>query len=175
MLEKARPDHIQALQHICCTAYALSFGSHWTEGGLSYYLEAQFNLQRLEKEITGDLTNYFFITQNQDHVGFIKLCNDVELPGEGKARTCEIEKFYVLPKWKGKGIGAAALTAVIDLSILNKIDTLFLCVLDTNIDAIRFYKKAGFKFHSKTRLEVPYFKDELRGMDRMVMSLGIYD
>ena len=48
---------------------------------------------------------------------------------------------------------------------------LFLCVLDTNKDAITFYEKLGFKFHSKTILDIPYFKDELKDMNRMYMEL----
>jgi ribosomal protein S18 acetylase RimI-like enzyme len=48
---------------------------------------------------------------------------------------------------------------------------LFLCVIDTNLNAIAFYEKLGFKFHSKTRLEDSYFKEELKGMNRMYLKL----
>ncbi len=49
---------------------------------------------------------------------------------------------------------------------------MYLCVIDTNRNAIAFYEKLGFVYHSKTRLEEPFFKEELKGMDRMVLNLN---
>tara|TARA_B100000809_G_C14980294_1_gene474259 strand:+ start:259 stop:417 length:159 start_codon:yes stop_codon:yes gene_type:complete len=49
----------------------------------------------------------------------------------------------------------------------------FLSVIDTNKTAIAFYEKLGFKFHSKTILDVPYFKKELKGMHRMIKYLNL--
>jgi len=39
-----------------------------------------------------------------------------------------------------------------------------LVVIDTNINAIEFYKKIGFEIHSRTILDIPYFKEALKGM-----------
>jgi diamine N-acetyltransferase len=50
------------------------------------------------------------------------------------------------------------------------IKTLFLCVIDTNTNAIAFYKKLGFTRHGTTRLDLSYFKEELKGMYRMVLE-----
>lgn len=47
---------------------------------------------------------------------------------------------------------------------------IFLCVIDTNTAAMAFYEKLGFQYHSKTRLETPSFKEQLRGMHRMILE-----
>jgi ribosomal protein S18 acetylase RimI-like enzyme len=49
-------------------------------------------------------------------------------------------------------------------------DLIWLAVMDTNTSAITFYENIGFTFFDKTRLELPYFKDELRGMWRMILA-----
>ena len=41
---------------------------------------------------------------------------------------------------------------------------IWLVVIDTNINAIEFYKKIGFEIHSRTILDIPYFKEALKGM-----------
>jgi len=103
-------------------------------------------------------------------VGFAKvnlLCNSKTK----NSRMAELEKIYMLPEFKGKGIGKFALNAIIALvKKLNK-NRLLLNVIDQNKEAIIFYEKLGFKFHSRTKLELPYFREELKGMQRMVLEL----
>lgn len=40
-------------------------------------------------------------------------------------------------------------------------------MIDTNTRVIEFYKKIGFEMCDKTVLDIPYFKEELKGMWRM--------
>ena len=77
----------------------------------------------------------------------------------------------VHPKAQGKGIGKKALLEIMTIVKAMGKQTFFLCVIDTNLAAIAFYKKLGFQFHSQTRLEAPLFKEELKGMHRLVNYL----
>jgi len=43
-------------------------------------------------------------------------------------------------------------------------EIIWLVVIDTNTHAIEFYKKLGFEIHSRTILDIPYFKEALKGM-----------
>jgi len=43
--------------------------------------------------------------------------------------------------------------------------------LDTNFNSIKYYERMGFHYHSKTTLDVPLFKPELKGMHRMWRNL----
>ena len=69
------------------------------------------------------------------------------------------------------GIGNSAFEILLKTSQFQGKEFLFLSVIDTNVKAIRFYEKLGFSFHSKTRLYLPYFREELKGMHRMVKAL----
>ena len=104
---------------------------------------------------------YYFIKEGIKSISFIKLNLAATLEGFKETAIVELEKMYVLPEMKGQGIGKIKDTGK---------KVFFLCVIDTNIAAIKFYEKLGFQFHSTTRLEVPFFKEELKGIHRMVLK-----
>lgn len=159
------------LKNICIDAYSKNFYNHWNDGGLKWYLKTEFSTERLNADLLDNNTDYYFIKHEQQTIGFIKIRNnlDVKLSIEN---AVELEKIYVLPEYKGKGIGKLALKEIIKITKERGKKNLFLCVIDTNKSAIKFYEKMDFKFHSKTRLDVPYFKEELKGMIRMVKVLN---
>ena len=169
-LKKASLEDINELKKICRDAYSLNFHSHWNEGGLKLYLEKEFSNTRLKRDLKDKNINYYLINSKEKTVGFVKIKNN-SLPNLPIEDGIEIEKIYVLPAFKGMGIGKLTVDEILKKAKEFGKKILFLCVLDTNKDAITFYEKLGFKFHSKTILDIPYFKDELKDMNRMYMEL----
>jgi len=169
-LEKVNPTEIEALQAICIAAYTKNFAHHWNGNGLAIYIDNQFSAERLTADLKNSTLNYFFIKVKGKPIGFIKLNLAATFEDYAKTEVAELEKMYVLPEMKGQGIGKKALTEIIQQ--MKNIDkkAFFLCVIDTNVAAIKFYEKLGFRYHSKTRLEVPLFKEELKGMHRMIIT-----
>jgi len=170
-LKKALKSDVNDLKKICIDAYSKNFHNHWNEGGLEWYLEKEFSTERLKSDLADENTEYYFIEHKLKSVGFIKIGNNsnTHLSIENGV---ELEKIYVLPECKGMGIGKLALKEIIKrIEKLGK-SNLFLSVIDTNVNAISFYEKLGFKFHSKTTLDIPYFKEELKGMNRMIKELN---
>ena len=167
---KARIDDISALQAVCQQTYTQVFAHHWTGNGLAIYLSEQFNTERLKIELNSTHFDYFFIRQNKKNIGFIKIKyqTSAEL---SDLDNCELEKIYILPQYSGQGIGKAVMEKVITQAKNREKRLMYLCVIDTNLNAIAFYKKLGFQFHSKTRLEALFFKEALRGMNRMCLDL----
>ncbi len=170
-LVKASIKDINVLKGVCIDAYALNFHNHWDEGGLEWYLDNEFSIPKLTLDLADKTIEYYFIVYNEKHVGFIKIKTN-ESSDFSKDSFIEIEKIYVLPEYNGKGIGKFVLQEVIRRSKSKKIKSIFLSVIDTNLKAIAFYKKAGFEFHSNTILDIPYFKEELKGMYRMIKYLN---
>ena len=170
-LEKVAPSKIDKLQAICIEAYSKNFAHHWNGNGLEIYLENQFNTKRIARDLDNPTLNYYFIKVKEKPIGFIKLNLKVAFDNYAATEVAELEKMYVLPEMKGQGVGKKALSAIIQqLKDIGK-KVFFLCVIDTNTSAIKFYEKLDFQYHSKTRLEVPLFKEELKGMHRMSMTL----
>ncbi len=170
-LKKALLTDIIDLKKICIDAYSKNFSGHWNDGGLEWYLDKEFSTERLKSDLTSKNTEYYFIEHELKAVGFLKIRNNsiTNLPIENGV---ELEKIYVLPECKGMGIGKLALKKIIKKTKACGAKYIFLCVIDTNINAIAFYEKLGFEFHSKTTLNIPYFKEELKGMNRMVKELN---
>jgi hypothetical protein len=44
------PDIIE-LQKICIDAYSQNFSDHWNKGGLEWYLEKEFNAERMNADL----------------------------------------------------------------------------------------------------------------------------
>ncbi|MDY8136005.1 GNAT family N-acetyltransferase [Aquimarina sp. 2201CG5-10] len=169
-LLNATLEDFKNLQELSRESYLQNFGSHWEKNGLDLYLENEFGDKRLESDLRDPTIGYYFIVFKNQNVGFLKMNFRTSLR-LSDLDNCELEKIYILPKYKGLGLGKLAIKAIVCEIVSRNKKSLFLSVIDTNTSAIAFYKKLGFIFHSKTRLEVPYFKEELRGMHRMVLNL----
>lgn len=170
-LKKASIKDLTELKNICIEAYSLNFHNHWNDGGLEWYLDQEFSDERLMSDLSDKKTAYYFIEHKEKQVGFIKI-KDNSPSNFYIENSVELEKIYMLPECKGKGIGKWALNDIIKKTEARGKKNLFLCVIDTNETAIAFYEKLGFKFHSKTTLDIPFFKEELKGMNRMVKVLN---
>ena len=171
MLKKVQVSDKVALQQIGQAAYAAHFADHWDHNGLALYLEDQFGDERLRSDLNNPSIDYYFIQIKKETVGFLKLNTAVQFDNYPPTASCELEKIYLLPAWAGKGLGRSAMEATMEnVKNLGK-QVFFLCVIDTNHTAIAFYKRLGFSIHSRTRLDVPHFKEELKGMYRMVKEL----
>lgn len=170
-LKKALITDIIDLKKICIDAYSKNFHGHWNNGGLEWYLNREFSTARLKLDLKDVHTAYYFIEHQLQSVGFIKIKNNLN-PNLSINSGIELEKIYVLPEYKGMGIGKLALKEIIKRTAELGKKKLFLYVIDTNINAISFYEKLGFTFHSKTTLDIPYFKEELKGMNKMIKLLS---
>ena len=163
-LRKASPGDLVTMQLFCKKIYPIYFGNHWIDDGLELYLEEQFGTERLTADLSDEGINYYFITYEENNVGFMKvnLAPTNEIIREVSA--CELEKMYMTAELIGKGIGDKAMSTLIGNMRHIGMKGIFLDVLDTNTSAIRFYKRSGFEFNSESRLEYTYFKDELKGL-----------
>lgn len=168
-LQLATIDHLVDLQSICRESYIQVFASHWNGNGLELYLESVFGTARLQTELVNEDYGYHFIVMDNIHIGFVKV-NFKTSEEFSILDNCELEKIYILPAYSGMGIGQLVMEEIINEVRRRGKQELFLSVIETNRNAINFYKKLDFKFHSTTRLDIPQFKEELRGMHRMHLT-----
>ena len=101
----------------------------------------------------------------------MKLKLDSKLSGHSSEKGIEIEKIYFRPQHQGKGIGKQLMAVAVQRAVQLEKEFIWLGVIDTNLGAIEFYKKSGFAIHDKIQLEILLFKEELKGMWRMVFDL----
>ncbi|MEO8413769.1 MAG: GNAT family N-acetyltransferase [Ginsengibacter sp.] len=163
---------LATLHKICCEAYSQNFHDHWDDGGLANYMNKVFGIETLRKELSDKKIQYYVAFLHHEPVAFMKLNLFSNLPHLDAKTGMELDKVYILPPFKGMKIGRLLLNVAFDMAKRNKKEILWLSVIDTNREAIRFYKKMGLQFHSKTELDYPKFKQDLKGMWRMFIELG---
>ncbi len=125
---------------------------------MKLYLEQEFGTNRLNSELKDKCYEYYFIKKEGENIRFLKV-NYKSSDKLSELDNCELEKIYILSKYSGMGIGKLEMNQII-INVLKKREKFFIYMIDTNKNAIAFYEKLGFKFHSKTRLEVPNFREE---------------
>ena len=170
-IRKMQLSDLATLHKICCESYCQNFSGHWKEGGLSDYINKVFGIETLKTELTNKNIEYYAAFINTEPVAFMKINLCSNLPNFDNEKGIELDKIYILPQFKGMKIGKRLLDIAFEIAKDKKKEVFWLSVIDTNEEAISFYKKAGFQFHSKTRIEYPKFKEELKGMWRMFFEL----
>lgn len=96
--------------------------------------------------------------------GYLKLCIHAVLRGQEAKDCMEIERIYLHRQATGKGMGSRLMQfAETKARELNK-QTVFLKAMDSSLDAIRFYRKAGYTPCGTLQLPFPLIKDAYRGM-----------
>ena len=146
-LRKASIKDKSELAALCIKSYSKTYHDHWEEGGLVWYLEREFGDQRIALDLSSSSITYYFIEFQGDHIGFIKINTTSSIPGIVNA--IELDKFYILSQYTGLGIGNLAFDVLLQQTELQRKESMSLCVIDTNDNAIRFYKNLGFPFTVK--------------------------
>ena len=107
---------LTTLHNLCCEIYSQNFYSHWDEGGLEQYLEKVFGVGTLEIELSGKNIQYHVAFIKQAPVAFMKINLFSNLPGLDMEKGLELDKIYILPKFKGMKIGKTMLDVAFDIA-----------------------------------------------------------
>jgi ribosomal protein S18 acetylase RimI-like enzyme len=166
-----KPSNLATLHKICCEAYSENFYFHWNEGGLENYVSKVFGLDTLKTDLSNNSIEYHVAYLNQEPVAFMKLNLLSNLPALDPHKGVELDKIYILPRFKGMKIGKQLLTVLFKIAKQHNKEICWVSVIDSNTEAIAFYEHIGFQFHSKTEVDYPHFKEALKGMWRMYIDL----
>lgn len=166
LIEKSSIDDLELLRGICVKSYTSNFAAYWEAGTIENYVNAVFSLNELRNEILDPCIYYFVASVENQAVGFMKLVMDTK-----SAKNMELDKIYLLPLFKGFGVGKLLWKKALEIAKLNMIQTITLNVIGSNFSAIRFYEGLGFRTNGIDRLNFPGFKDDLRGMLKMNLDL----
>jgi diamine N-acetyltransferase len=168
---------VTALAHIASRAYMDHYPYLWTDEG-AWYTKKMYNEAQLLSEIQDPNVTYYTVSQDNTHVGFIKLKKDYPLSigasglpfgfGEGSTialpNALYIERIYFVKEATGMGIGRICFDFIQKIALAENRDSLWLMAMDSSVDAIRFYEKQGFQKCGSWVLDFEQVKPELRGM-----------
>lgn len=173
-IKKAGADNLDELREIGIRSYLPHYKHLWKPGGIEWYMNRCFGKEFLEKEVSDPNVEYYFVKNDAENVGIIKLVLLKVLPGSEIENALYLEKIYLIKEWTGKGLGGKLIEFITNRARKLKRDFVWLMAMDSAAKPIEAYKKAGFKIHSYTNLgrEFELMKEEFRGMVVMKYCLG---
>lgn len=108
------------------------------------YLAKAFSIEQVAKEIADEKTIFLIVELDAQVAGYAKL--RVNEPPEGVTgeNPIEIERFYILQNWHGRGLAQTLMQRCVEEAKQCGHQTIFLGVWEHNQRAIAFYQKCGF-------------------------------
>ncbi len=131
-------EDIDTIEKIANIAFVDTYKEILNDDQISYMLGMMYSLPSLENQIK--LGNTFFITyNNQTPIGYASLERRSE-------NTFIIHKLYILPEYKGKGVGTFIFNNIVKYI---KTQSTKPCNIEVHVNrynsAVNFYKRIGMK------------------------------
>lgn len=170
-LKKCTLNDLEKLQAIAVQSYKEHYLYLWeNEKYAAWYIDKSFGTQSLQQQLSDAASAFYFISENNDAIGFIKLNLHAAIDNDDAQKSMELERIYLLQKASGKGVGTKAVTEVLQLARQQQKKVVWLKTMDSS-PALHFYEKMGFKKNKVERLPFEGFKDAYRGIITMRLAL----
>jgi ribosomal protein S18 acetylase RimI-like enzyme len=112
-------------------------------------VENEYNLNRFEKEFKEEGQCYYFISDNDRPIGYLRLRKNPEVDNYLGTNHIELQRIYVDQDYHGQKVGDKLMQLAIDIANENNYDWIWLGVWEKNPRAQRFYQKWGFEKFSE--------------------------
>ena len=142
----------------------------WEDNGY-WYVEQTFNTTVLEKELADLNSSYYFVEYKNETVGILRIVYDVTLSDKSDLKATKLHRIYLDPKLQGKGLGKLLMDWSKQQAIKSGSKIIWLEAMDTQEQALQFYKKLGYTISSDFKLTFKSMHEHLRGMHTMYKTL----
>lgn len=158
---------VDELRAVSIETYTDTFGEFNSDENMRIYLEDAYNREKLTAELTETNSQFFFLKENNETVGYLKL-------NVGDAQTehlndnlLEIERIYVRTAFLRHGYGAKLIQTAEEIARGLGVNGMWLGVWEHNQRALNFYSKMGFRHISQhsffmaddEQIDLIYYKD----------------
>lgn len=145
MIKECDLEDIEKVKKISEITFYETFFNDNTEEDMEKYIKESFSYEQLESEMKDSSSKYFLIEHGEEIVAYMKINFDHSQTEQGHDNTLEIQRIYVLQKYKGQHIGKMLIQKAIEIARYHNLHYVWLGVWEKNTHAIRFYEKQGFK------------------------------
>jgi ribosomal protein S18 acetylase RimI-like enzyme len=144
-IRSVREDEIGIICSLGKQTFYEAFADQNDPDDLKKYLDESFTREKIESEFQNQDSSFYFSLQGETITGYLKL-------NKGKAQTdffgneyLEVERLYVLEKYKATGIGRSLMKKAFEIAESEGSRYVWLGVWEFNEPAKAFYKKLGFE------------------------------
>jgi len=165
-ISAANETDIPALAAFSIETFYDTYQTHNTPEDMEEYVRTYFSIDQLTAELKTAGTYFFIAKEAGKIIGYTKLRDQKKPTAIQSLDPIELERIYVHPSQKGKGVGRALLDKACDFARANQYKTLWLGVWEKNVKAIRFYEQYGFSHLGKQIFVLG--KDEQQDLQYMI-------
>ncbi|WP_407429674.1 GNAT family N-acetyltransferase, partial [Arcticibacter sp.] len=148
-IRKVTLHDIGALAQIGRQTFAETFSDTNSADNIARYLEEGFSMDKLTAEVRNTASAFYFVTLNEQVIGYLKLNTGNAQTEAMDAEALEIERIYVLAAYHGHKVGQILYNKAMQVAEERKSPFVWLGVWEKNPRAIRFYEKNGFVVFDK--------------------------
>ncbi len=138
-------DDVKNVKDICERTFQETFADTNTDEDMAEYLQVNFNEEQIIKELTNEHSFYYLVDTDGETAGYMKLNICSAQTEDGHPDALEVQRIYILERFKGNGIGKELIQIAIDTAKQMNRDYVWLGVWEHNYPAIKFYEKLGFE------------------------------
>ncbi|QQP71513.1 GNAT family N-acetyltransferase [Carnobacterium sp. CS13] len=132
------------LQQISIETFTDTFKEQNTEEDLKQYLEKAYTVDQLKKELANEKSSFFFLQDNEETVGYLKVNVEDAQTEDSAESAMEIERIYIRSHYKRKGYGKFLIEQAERFAQKANKKAIWLGVWEKNTAALAFYKDRGF-------------------------------
>jgi len=121
-----------------------TFGAGTPEADMAQFLDEAYSQEQLGRELHTAGSSFYFIYQDQQLAGYLKLNVGAAQSEPIGDDTLEIERIYILPEFKRQGLGKTLFDFAVQQAKTAGKQAIWLGVWEHNLSAQKFYAKLGF-------------------------------
>lgn len=126
-LRQAKHSDSEVLSVLCITVWIDTYSVYGLDSAHANYVLTEYTPENLAQRINDSVV---YVAETEENIGLVVLCEE----------SGEIETLYVLPRFKGLGVGSSLVE-----TLRKKYNRrLYLTCWEGNSAALEFYKKIGF-------------------------------
>lgn len=145
LIKECSLEDIEKIKYISEKTFYETFSNENTKEDMENYSKENFSYQCLENEIKNHDSIFYVVENNEEVVAYMKLNFDKAQTEAVHNNTLEVQRIYLLQKYKNKHIGKRLMEKAIEIGRNKNLNYIWLGVWENNINAINFYEKLGFK------------------------------
>lgn len=139
----------------------------WPDGGVQY-LKMICSPENLKTELSNPNSRYYFVNFQNTTIGILRILLNESFKEIEDNYSVKLHRVYLSPRVHGKGIGKTLINWIENQFCVPKKAILWLEVMDTQEQALKFYKKLDFKIINHFNFELDLMLEKYRGMYKMV-------
>lgn len=140
---------LRSLQKLSVETFVDTFIDSNTADDLASCIDSLYNTEKLARELAAKHSYFYFIEVEGQVAGYLKLNTRYEQTEGQRDDSLEIERLYILPRYKGLHLGSKLMKFALDLAKEKSKKRVWLGVWEHNEPAKAFYSHWGFKRFSQ--------------------------